>query len=76
MRKLTPAQLRKELYRVLDEILESGEGVEVERPGGKVLLVPQFENKLDRLKKRTVVVGDSSNIDEISWEHTWNPDSF
>ncbi len=74
MRKLTPTQLRKELYRVLDEILESGEGVEVERAGGKVLLVPQFENKLDRLKKRDTIVGDPSTIDQVSWEHAWQPD--
>lgn len=41
MKKMTPTQLRKDLYSLLDEVLESGEVIEVSRPGGGVVLLPQ-----------------------------------
>ena len=77
MRKITPTQLRKDLYRILDEILVSGEGIEVDRVGGSVVLLPQkSEGKLSRLRRRPTVVGDSETLDEIGWEGEWQPGSI
>ena len=74
MKKLTPTRLRKDLYQVLDQILESGEGVEVERAGGKVLLLPQASDKLSRLRPRDTIVGDPDTLDQIGWADAWQPD--
>ena len=77
MKRVTPTQLRKDLYRILDEILESGEGIEVTRAGGTVLLLPrETPDKLSRLKKRSTILGDSDDIDSIGWEGAWQPNSI
>lgn len=74
---MTPTELRKDLYHILDDMLETGEGVEIERAGGTVVLVPQRKaSKLSRLIKRQTVVGDSGMLPEISWEQAWQPGSI
>lgn len=75
MRKLTPTQLRKDLYTLLDQVLESGEGIEVVRPGGSVLLVAQKgPGKLARLKKRDTICGNPDDLDTVGWADQWKPD--
>ena len=77
MKKMTPTQLRKDLYSILDQILESGEGIEIEREFGSVLLLPQrTAGKLERLPRRQTILGDVDSLDEISWEGVWQPDCF
>ena len=72
---MTPTQLRKNLYHILDQILESGEGVEIERKSGSVLLLPQrAASKLERLPRRQTIMGDADSLDQISWEGAWQPD--
>ncbi len=75
MKKVTPTQLRKDLYHLLDEILESGEGIEVSRPGGKVVLLAQKgPAKLSNLRRRSTIIGEADNIDAVGWEDAWQPD--
>lgn len=77
MRKVSPTQLRKELYRLLDDILESGEGIEVPRGAGSVVLLPQRgPGKLASLKRRDTIAGDPHELDSVSWEGLWQPDSI
>lgn len=76
MRKVNPTQLRKDLYCILDQIINSGEGVEVMRDGGSVLLLAQKgPGKLANLKRRATIAGDPEDIDRVSWEGSWQPDS-
>ncbi len=72
---MTSTQLRKDLFRILDQILESGEGVEIHREAGSVLLLPQREGgKLARLRRRATIIGDSDSLDQVNWEEAWRPD--
>lgn len=74
---MTPTELRKDLYHILDKVIETGEGVEIERAGGTVVLLPQRkESKLSRLVKRQTVVGDADSLPDISWEQAWQPGSI
>ena len=74
MRKVTPTQLRKDLYRILDDILESGEGIEVTRSGGSIVLLPQRgPGKLARLKRRDTINGNPDDLDTLGWEGAWQP---
>ncbi len=77
MKKMAPTQLRKDLYQLLDQVLESGEGIEIVRPTGSVILLPQKKpGKLANLAKRQTVIGDVDDIDKITWEDSWRPDSI
>lgn len=73
MRKITPTELRRDLFKLLDEVLQTGEGLEIERAGGRVLLLAQPNRKLDRLSARPTVQGDSDDLDEIHWDGAWQP---
>ncbi|MDZ7800824.1 MAG: hypothetical protein U5K81_08560 [Trueperaceae bacterium] len=63
-KKMSVTALRKNLYRVVDEILETGEAVEVER-NGKTLLItpaPPEVGRLSRLPRRDEIVGDPEDL--------------
>lgn len=67
--KFTASQLRKDLYRILDEALATGDPVEVLRKGKVLRIVPEKPaSKLDRLKKRKgSFVGDPDDIIGMDW---------
>ena len=47
----TPTVLRKNIYAVLDEVLETGNPVEIERKGRRLRIVPDKGiSRLDRLE--------------------------
>lgn len=76
MKSITPTQLRKNLYNLLDEVLETGIPLEINRGGKRLRITPvEKVNKLQQLKKRTgVIVGDSNDLVDISWEGEINLD--
>ena len=61
--RVTASKLREDVYRILDEVIESGIPVEVVRKG-KILtiMLDKPVSKLARLKKRKVFVGNSDDI--------------
>jgi prevent-host-death family protein len=70
---ITATELRRNVYRILDEAIASGVPVEVVRKGQVVRLVPKpVVSKLDRLKKRSVFVGDPDDILDINWLDEWS----
>jgi antitoxin (DNA-binding transcriptional repressor) of toxin-antitoxin stability system len=75
---ITASKLRENVYRILDEVLETGEPVEIERKGRRLRLVPVEEPRRRRVKDLTphpdAVIGDPGDLVDISWEHTWKPD--
>lgn len=73
---LTATELRSNVYRILDQILETGQPQEIDRKGSKILLVP-VDQKRQRLKNRPKRTGLNCTIDELvetSWEKAWKPD--
>lgn len=70
MEKLTITALRQNLFSVIDRVLATGEAVEIERHGKRLLLVPeQGAGRLARLKKRSLIAGDAATLpDEKVWE--------
>jgi hypothetical protein len=71
--RVTATKLRQNVYAILDEVLEKGIAVEVERKGKILKIVPeQKKSKLDRLKPRPDIwVGDPSDIFKIDWMKEW-----
>ncbi len=72
---ITPTQLRPNVYKILDRVIETGEPVEIERNGTLLKLVPKSpKNKLANLKPRKDILnGDPEDIIHIDWMKNWEP---
>jgi prevent-host-death family protein len=65
---ITASKLRENIYRILDEAVETGAPVEVVRKGVILRIVPETKSsKLSRLKKRLDFVGDSGDLVQSDW---------
>lgn len=73
---MTPSQLRADIYRLIDRVLETGEPLEINRKGRSLRLVADpVEDKLSRLvPKPDVIIGDPADLVHIDWSTEWDPD--
>lgn len=73
---ITASALRANVYRLLDEVLETGQPLEIERKGKIVVIAPQEERSVwDRLPRREgTIVGDPDELIHMDWSSEWNPD--
>lgn len=72
----TASKLRANIYRMLDEVLETGQPLEIERNGKTLVIAPKEEQSIwDRLPRREgAIVGDPDELIHIDWSSEWNPD--
>ena len=73
---ITASELRQNVYRLLDQVLESGVPLEIERNGRRLRVVPvDGPSKLDRLTPHPgAAVGDLEDFVHIDWSDEWHPD--
>jgi prevent-host-death family protein len=73
---LSASKLRANVYRLLDEVLETGKPLEIERNGKVLVIVPKEKESIwDRLPRREgFIVGDPDELIHIDWSSEWNPD--
>lgn len=75
---LTASKLRANVYRLLDEVLETGEPLEIERNGEILVIAPKEKkrgSKLENLPRRKgFIIGDPDELIHIDWSSEWNPD--
>ena len=73
---VTPSELRANLDRLLDEVLETGVPMEIEYNGRRLRIVADAPpSKLDRLVPHPgFVIGDPDDLVEMDWSGYWNPD--
>ncbi|HEV8658075.1 MAG TPA: type II toxin-antitoxin system Phd/YefM family antitoxin [Thermoanaerobaculia bacterium] len=72
--KLTASQLRSDVYRILDRVLETGVPVEIERHGKILRIVPPVESsKTGRLEPVEYLIGDPQEIVHVDWSEEWRP---
>jgi hypothetical protein len=70
---ITASKLRENVYRILDEAVETGKPVEVIRKGVTLTIVPpKRASRLANLKKRKIFVGDPEDILHIDWLKEWS----
>lgn len=76
MKTITVTELRGNIYKLLDEVLNSGVPLEVKKGGRKLKILPVKEsNKLENLVPRPdVIKGDPDDLVDISWEKEVNLD--
>jgi hypothetical protein len=71
--KVTASKLRENIYNILDQALETGVPIEVERKGRILKIVPEQKPcKLAKLKKRNCLVGDPEGIVHMDWLSEWS----
>lgn len=72
----TASRLRQDIYRILDEVLETGVPAEIERHGKVLRIVPpENTSKLDSLRPRDYLNAEPEDVVEIDWSDTWKPES-
>lgn len=76
MKRITPTQLRAELFRVLDQVLETGEPVEIVRGTGRIVLQRQDSPRDAQPKRKPrsnpdLVVGDPDELVHFDWMPHW-----
>ena len=71
---LTATELRRDIYRVLDQVLESGIAREVVRKGRKLLIMPAEpkRRRLEDLPKRRVLACSFDELVATSWDKAWD----
>lgn len=73
---ITASKLRADVYRILDEVLATGQPVEIRR-GGRTLLIVSADastSRLARLRPRPdLVVGDPDDLVHVDWSGEWQP---
>lgn len=73
---ITASKLRQDVYRILDEVLATGEPVEIERKG-RVLRIVSEEPRPSRLAamepRPDLIIGDPEDLVHIDWSDEWRP---
>lgn len=69
------SELRQNIYRLLDEVLETGRPLEIERKGRRLRIIPvEAASRLDRLVPHPdAIVGDPDELISIDWSEHWRP---
>jgi antitoxin (DNA-binding transcriptional repressor) of toxin-antitoxin stability system len=72
---LTVSKFRENIYRILDQVLETGVPVEIERHGKLLKIVPtDMPKKLDNLiDRKDFLRGDPEDIVHLDWSRAWQP---
>lgn len=70
---MTASKLRQDIYRLLDQVLKTGEPVIVERNGRRLrIIADEAPSRLGTLVRRPdVVIGDSADLVELDWSDEW-----
>lgn len=73
---VSPSELRSNIYRLLDQVLETGIPLEIERNGRTLRIVAdEPPSKLDRIVPHPgFVIGDPEELVEMDWSQHWHPD--
>lgn len=69
------SELRQNVYKLLDQVLETGIPLEIERRGRRLRVVPaDAPPKLARLAAHPdYVIGDPDELVHVDWTSEWRP---
>ena len=72
--RVTASRLRSDVYRILDQVIETGVPVEIERRGKVLRIVPPSDtSKTARLVRRDYVADDPEDLVHLDWSDQWQP---
>lgn len=72
---ITATQLRANIFNLLDQVIQTGIPLEIERKGAVLKIVPvQETSRLARLIVRPdVIKGDPDDLIHMDWSGEWQP---
>jgi hypothetical protein len=72
---LSASRLRADVYRILDEVLRTGQPADVERNGRLLRIVPvDLPSRLaDLVPHPHAVTGDPAELVHLDWSAEWHP---
>lgn len=74
--EITASELRKNIYNLLDQVIDTGVPLEIIRKGKKLKIVSENpKSKVENLKKRETFKGDPESFVHIDWSGEWNDQS-
>lgn len=69
----TATKLRQNLYNILDQVIDKGIPVEIERKGVKLKIIPESPGSIwDRLEPHDVIIGDPEDLVSLDWSDEWS----
>ena len=72
--RIKASNLRENIYRILDQVLETGVPVEIERRGRLLKIVcDRPPSKLARLQCREYLLGAPEDLVQLDWSDEWQP---
>jgi hypothetical protein len=73
--EVSPSELRKNIYNLLDQVLETGVPLEIKRKGKKLKIIPSDPvSKFAKLDGHPdCIVGDPEELVHLDWSDNWNP---
>ena len=72
---ITASGLRKNIYKLLDDVLKSGKPLRITRKGANLDIVPSRKSgKLAHIVKHNCINGDPESIVHIDWSKELNLD--
>jgi antitoxin (DNA-binding transcriptional repressor) of toxin-antitoxin stability system len=73
--KMTASQLRADIYRLLDQVLERGEPIEIERHGQtlRISAVEPQSRRARLIARPDVITGDPDDLVHLDWSSEWRP---
>jgi len=75
MATVNASTLRANIYRLLDQVIDTGVPLEIERRGKRLRVVPaQSPPKLARLPKRPCMTTDPEALVHLDWSKEWRGD--
>ncbi len=74
-RRITATELRKNIYKLLDDVLSTNTPLEVERKGRRLVISPaERVSRLDRLEPHAdCIAGDPEELVHMDWSGEWKP---
>ena len=70
-------ELRKNIFSILDKVLDEGKPVEIERRNRTLMIIadnpPSRIERLKRKKRKKSFIGNSDDIMTIDWAAEWKP---
>jgi len=71
---ISSTKLRENIYQILDEVLKTGEAIEVRRKGRFLRIVPEPPpSRMAILRRRPTIKGDAGDLVHMDWSKEWKP---
>ena len=73
---VTPSHLRQDIYRLIDQVIATGEELHITRKGNRVKLAAVADEQPDRLARivpiSNLIVGDPEDLVHLDWSTDWD----